>query len=158
MRGKSNWPMHRVRYYKSNAFWTPYSVYKLQRTFDNAAHKAVGKVLCRGRGPHLITALFNNMRTLKFKGQPTNAFSLTTIKCSAGPPSLRLLPSSVSLSEQCTTIRLPHARQSAVGSWEEPPNIWLTISKNTFVGWLWRLVVEKSSNKVRAATSTLPTA
>ena len=116
MRGKSNWLMHRVRYYKSNAFWTPYSVYKLQRTFDNAAHKAVGKVLCTGRGPHLITALFNNMRTLKFKGQPTNAFSLTTIKCSADPPSLRLLPSTVSLSEQCTTIRLPHARQSAVGS------------------------------------------
>ena len=35
-----------------------------------------------------LTALFNNMRTLKFKAQPTNAFFLLpSIKCSAAPPS-----------------------------------------------------------------------
>ena len=38
----------------------------------------------------LITALYNNMRTLTFKAQPTNAFSLPSIKCSAAPPSFRL--------------------------------------------------------------------
>ena len=37
-----------------------------------------------------FTALFNNMRTLKFKAQPTNAF-FATVKCSAAPPSFRLL-------------------------------------------------------------------
>ena len=35
------------------------------------------------------------MRTLKLKAQPTNAFFAAIIKCSAGPPSLRLLPNSV---------------------------------------------------------------
>ena len=39
-----------------------------------------------------ITALFSNTRTSKLKAQPTNAFSLPSIKCSEGPPSLRLLP------------------------------------------------------------------
>jgi len=39
----------------------------------------------------LITAPFNNMRTLKFKAQPTNmCFSLPSIKCSAAPPSFQL--------------------------------------------------------------------
>ena len=47
----------------------------------------------------LVTAPFNNMRTLKFKAQSTNAFSLQSIKCSAAPPIFRLLPSTVSLSE-----------------------------------------------------------
>ena len=37
-----------------------------------------------------VTAPFNNMRTLKFKAQPTNAFSLLSIKCWAAPPRLRL--------------------------------------------------------------------
>ena len=36
----------------------------------------------------LFTALFNNTRTLKLKAQPS-------IKCSGGPPSLRILPNSV---------------------------------------------------------------
>ena len=26
-------------------------------------------------------------------------------------------------------------RESGVGSWEEPANIWLTVAKNAFVGW-----------------------
>ena len=33
-------------------------------------------------------------------------FSLPSIKCSAGPPGLRLLPSTVLLSELCTMIDL----------------------------------------------------
>ena len=41
-----------------------------------------------------FTAAFNNMRTLKFKAQPTNALnSLPSIKCSPTPPSFQLLPS-----------------------------------------------------------------
>ena len=39
-----------------------------------------------------VTAPFNNMRTLKFKAQPTNAFSLLSIKRLAAPPSFLLLP------------------------------------------------------------------
>ena len=26
-------------------------------------------------------------------------------------------------------------RSAVVGSWEEPPNIWLAVARNTFVGW-----------------------
>ena len=43
---------------------------------------------------HLVnfTAPFNNMRTQTFKAQPTKMrFSLSSIKCSATPPSFRLL-------------------------------------------------------------------
>ena len=37
------------------------------------------------------------------------------------------------------------ARSAVVGSWEEQPNIWLTVVKNPFVGWalnfrVWMLV------------------
>ena len=58
-------------------------------------------------------------------------FLLPSIKCPATPRSFRLLPSTVSLSELCSTIWLPRV----VGGWEEPPNIWLTVTKNAFVGW-----------------------
>ena len=81
-----------------------------------------------------FTALFNNMRTLKSRGQSTNAFSLPSIKCSTGPSSLLLLPSTASLSVLNDLI----TARSAVGeSWEEPSNIWLTVAKNAFVGWAW---------------------
>ena len=40
-----------------------------------------------------FTALFNNTRTLNKSS--TDKCSLPSIKCSAGPPSLRLLPNSV---------------------------------------------------------------
>ena len=49
-----------------------------------------------------FTAPFNNMRTLKFEALNRQmGFSLPSIKCSATPPSFRLLPSTVSLSELC---------------------------------------------------------
>ena len=44
-----------------------------------------------------FTATSTNMRTLKFKAQPTNAFFLPSINCSAALSSFRLLPSTVSL-------------------------------------------------------------
>ena len=50
----------------------------------------------RGAVFYSITMSFNNIRTLKFKAQPQNA-SLPSIKYSAAPPSFRLLPSTVSL-------------------------------------------------------------
>ena len=37
-----------------------------------------------------LTAPFNDMRTLKFKAQPTNAFF---VRCLPAPTSFRLLPS-----------------------------------------------------------------
>ena len=51
-----------------------------------------------------ITALFNNMRTLKFKGRLTNGFFAAVNQMAAAPPSLRLLPGTASLSELCTAI------------------------------------------------------
>ena len=37
---------------------------------------------------HAFTTLFNNMRTLKFKAQPTNAFFATVNQMFAGPSQL----------------------------------------------------------------------
>ena len=57
-------------------------------------------------------------------------FSLPSIKCSAAPPSFRLC------CLNCTRrFDLITARSAVVGSLEEPPNIWLTVAKNAFVGW-----------------------
>ena len=52
----------------------------------------------RTEGPEIfhglpLTVPFNEMR--KFKAQPTNAFSLPSIKCSAAPPIFRPLPFTV---------------------------------------------------------------
>ena len=65
-----------------------------------------------------ITALFNNMRTLKFKAQPTNEFFATVNQMFGGSSQLPTM-----LSELCSTIDLIVARSAVVGGWEEPPNI-----------------------------------
>ena len=75
----------------------------------------------------LITMLFNNMWTLKFRSRLTNALvggfsQLTTT------------------AEHCFVVWTVHSdlittRSAVVGGWEELPNIWLTVAKNTFVGW-----------------------
>ena len=57
-------------------------------------------------------------------------FSLPSIKCSAAPPSFR--PCCLNCTRRFDLIT---ARSAVVGSWEEPPNIWLTVAKNAFVGW-----------------------
>ena len=44
---------------------------------------------------HFIIAPFNNTRTLKFKLNRQMHFSLTSLKCSAAPPSFRLMPSTI---------------------------------------------------------------
>ena len=53
-------------------------------------------------------------------------FSLSSIKCSVAPPSYR---------HCCLNCDLTTARSAVVGSWEVPPNIWLTVAKTAFVGW-----------------------
>ena len=62
-------------------------------------------------------------------------FWLPPIKCSAGPPSLRLLPNTVSLSELCTAILLLRARQESEAGRSHRTLIWLTEAKNALVGW-----------------------
>ena len=74
-----------------------------------------------------FTALFNNMRTLKFKAQPTNAFFTSVNQLFGGSSQLPTM-----LSKRFDLIT---ARSVVVGNWEEPPNIWLTVAKNAFVGW-----------------------
>ena len=61
-------------------------------------------------------------------------FSLPSMKRSVGPSSLRPMKSTVSLSELYTDDLIT-ARSAVVGSCEKPPNIWLMVAKNAFVGW-----------------------
>ena len=81
-----------------------------------------------------LTALFNNMRTLKFKGRPTNAF-FTAVNQIFGDSSQL-----TTTAEHCFVVWIVHsdlitARSAVVGSCEEPPDIWLTVAKHAFVGW-----------------------
>ena len=76
-----------------------------------------------------ITAPFNNMRTLKFKLQQMR-FSLPSIRCSAALLYFRLC-----CLKGAERFDLITARSAEVESWEKPPNIWLTVAKNAFVGW-----------------------
>ena len=57
-------------------------------------------------------------------------FLLPSIKCSAAPPSFRLCY--LNCAQRFDLIT---ARSAVVGSRKEPPNIWLTVAKNAFVGW-----------------------
>ena len=81
-----------------------------------------------------ITAPFNNMRTLTFKAQPTNAF-FATVNQMFGDSSQ--LPTTVerAVIKSLSTVQITKQCSALVGSWEEPPNTWLTAAKNPFVGW-----------------------
>jgi len=63
-------------------------------------------------------------------------FSRLSIKCSAAPPCFRLLPS-----ERLLNQIVEHSSDNVVGSWEEPPDNWLTAAKNAFVGWAFNFRV-----------------
>ena len=52
----------------------------------------------------VITALFNNTRTLKLKAQPTNAFFAAVNQVFGGSSQLTTTAELCSLSELCTTI------------------------------------------------------
>lgn len=58
------------------------------------------------------------------EAQPTNAFSQPSIKCSAAPPSFRLC--CLNCGQRFDLIT---TRSVVVGSWEGPPNIWLTVAR-----------------------------
>ena len=60
-----------------------------------------------------ITALFNNTRTLKLKVQPTNAFFTAVNQVFGGSSQLTTAAELCSLSELCTTIWSPRARQQS---------------------------------------------
>ena len=71
------------------------------------------------------------MRT-RFQAEPTKGFTLPSIKCLA-------IPQLSTTAEHCFVVWTVHndlitTRSAVVGSWEEPPNIWLT-AKNAFVSW-----------------------
>ena len=61
-----------------------------------------------------LTALFNNMRTLKFKAQPTNAFFATVNQMFGGS-------SQFPTTTERAVIK-SNRSDNIVGSWEEPPN------------------------------------
>ena len=87
---------------------------------------------CRDWVPLLHLSV--TLPTLKFKAQPINAFFATVNQMFGG--SFQLPPTA----ERCFVVwfvlnDLITARQAVVGSWEEPPNIWLTVAaKSAFVG------------------------
>ena len=79
----------------------------------------------------LITALFNNMRTLKFKSRPTNAFFAVVNQMFGGFSQLtRALLRCLNCAQRFDYRALGSSRRL-----EEPSNIWLTVAKNAFVGW-----------------------
>ena len=85
-----------------------------------------------------ITMPFNNMETLKFKAQPTNAFFITANQMFGG---FSRLPSTA---EHCFVVwtvlnDLTTTRSAVVGGWNELPNIWLMIAENTFLHVCWVL-------------------
>ena len=77
-----------------------------------------------------LTAPLNNMRIQTFKAQPTNAFFANVNQMFGGSPSFRLLPNA-----RYSNQIVEHSSNNIIGSWEEPPNICLTVAKNAFVGW-----------------------
>ena len=74
-----------------------------------------------------FTARFNNMRTLKFKAQPTKSFFATVNQIFfSQPPTSAERAAMKSLS----TVQTIKQCSAVVGSWEEPPNICLTVAEN----------------------------
>ena len=74
------------------------------------------------------------MRTLKLKAHPTNAFFATINQMSGSCSQLPTTAEHVVIKLLCTVQTTKHCLE-VFGSWEEVPNIWLTVVKNIFVGW-----------------------
>jgi len=73
--------------------------------------------------PNLFfTTPFNNMRSLKFQAQPTNAFFATVNQMSGG---FSQLPTTAerAVIKSLSTIQTTKQYSTVVGSWEEPLNI-----------------------------------
>ena len=78
-----------------------------------------------------FTAPFNNMWTLKFKTQVANAFFAAVNQM------FNVSSQLPTTSERCVVVwtmlnDFITACSAVVGSWEGPPNIWLTVAKNAF--------------------------
>jgi len=69
-----------------------------------------------------ITGPFNNMRTLKFKAQPTNAFYATVNQMFDGSSQLPATAEREVIKE-LSTVQTTKQCSAVVGSWEEPRNI-----------------------------------
>ena len=76
----------------------------------------------RKRDVDKFTALFNNMRTLKFKAQPTNAFFATVNQMFGGSFQLPAIAEHAVI-KSLSTVQTMKQCSAVVGSWEEPPNI-----------------------------------
>ena len=73
------------------------------------------------------------MRTLKFKAQPTNAFSATVNQMLIGSSQLPITAERAVIKSLCI-VQTTKQCSAVVASWEDPPNIGLTAARNTFVG------------------------
>ena len=97
------------------------------------------------------------MRTLKFNGRPPKAFFAAVNRMFAASSQL------TASAEHCFVVWTVHndlitARSAVVGSWEEPPNTWLTVAKNAFVGWALNFrddVIERHSDPRGAKSSEI---
>ena len=71
---------------------------------------------------NLLTALFNNTRTLTFKAQPTNVFFATVNQMFGGSFQLTAIAERAVI-KSLGTVQTTKQCSAVVGSWEEPPNI-----------------------------------
>ena len=91
-------------------------------------------IICHAVHYSIFTAPFNNMRTLKFKAQRTNAFFATVNQIFFGSSRLPTIAERAVIKSLCT-VQTAKQCSAVVVSWEDPPNIWLMAAKNAFVGW-----------------------
>ena len=70
----------------------------------------------------VVTALFNNMRTLKLKAQPTKAFFAAVNQMFGSSFQLPTTAEHVLIKSLCT-VETTKQCSAVVGSWEEPRNI-----------------------------------
>ena len=73
------------------------------------------------------------MRTLKFYSQPTNAFFADVNQMFGGSSQLPTTAERAVIKSLCT-VQSTKQCSAGVVSWEDPPNISLTATRNAFVG------------------------
>jgi len=108
----------RIPFKLARAFWETTELLRLTR-------------LCYLVCQSAFTAPINYMRSLKFKAQPTNAFFVAVNRMLGGSSQF---PATAERAEIKSNQIVDCSLDNIVGSWEEPPNIWLTVVKNAFVG------------------------
>ena len=76
----------------------------------------------------IITAPFNNMRTLKFKLRRKNTFFATVNQMLGGACQLPTTAERAVI-KSLSTVQATKQCPVVVEIWEKPPNIWLTVAK-----------------------------